>query len=62
MKLAVRNNERDRKIVMYREKGGKSFVDIGKEFNITKGRVRQIYERAVRERQEAVNKKMGIGG
>lgn len=62
MKQGVRNYERDNSIVSYREKAGWSFPRIAAKFNISKGRARQIYERAVMERQESTNKKMGIGG
>mgnify|MGYP001559871931 CR=1 FL=1 len=61
MKLAVRDHDRDMKIVLYREKGGWPFPRIAEKFNISKSRARQIYERVVLERQENVNKHMGIG-
>lgn len=60
MKPCVRDYERDRKIMMYREKGGLSFIKIGKRLGITKGRARVLYIRMVKEIAQ-LNKEMGVG-
>ena len=54
MKLAVRDHKRDENILRLRDKGW-TFIRIGKKYDISKARVRQIYMRVV-------NKKMGIEG
>jgi len=53
MKLAVRDHKRDANILHLRDKGW-TFTRIGKKYDISKARVRQLYIRIV-------NKRMGIG-
>jgi hypothetical protein len=60
MKLAVRDYDRDVKIVMYREKEKWSFIKIGKKLGVTKGRARVLYVRIIEEREQTI-KQMGIG-
>lgn len=51
MQLAVRDRARDREIIRLREQG-MTFGQIGGIFGITKTRVRQLYNRIVRENRK----------
>lgn len=53
MKLSVRDHKRDAEIVVLRNKGW-TFTQIGKKYDISKARARQLYMRIT-------NKQMGIG-
>jgi DNA-directed RNA polymerase sigma subunit (sigma70/sigma32) len=53
MKLSVRDHKRDADIISLRDKGW-TFTKIGKKYDISKARVRQLYIRVV-------NKRMGVG-
>jgi len=63
MKRCIRNRKRDDEILWLRNVKGWTFVSIARKYDITKGRVRQVYYRAVadRKREEESNKRMGIG-
>jgi len=63
MKVAVRDYNRDREILYLRNIRGWTFVKIGQKYDITKGRVRMLYSRAVedRKREEESKKQMKIG-
>jgi len=55
MKLAVRDHKRDGEIFTLREDKKWTFTKIGKKYDISKARARQVYVRIL-------NKRMGIGG
>ncbi len=63
MKLCVRDHRRDLEIVFLRENKGWTFPEIGKKYNITKARAKQLYDRVKEEREETEkeSKKLGIG-
>lgn len=63
MELAVRNYKRDEEILCLRNMKGWTFAQIGKKYDITKGRVRHIYYRIVEEKRKEAesNLRMGIG-
>jgi len=63
MKRAVRDYKRDKEILWLRNNKGWTFVKIAQKYDITKGRVRVIYNRIVedRKKEEESNKQMGIG-
>jgi hypothetical protein len=61
MKLAVRNHRRDLEVVFLRENKGWTYPQIGKKYDITKARARQLYLRVKQERAIEENKQVGIG-
>lgn len=62
MKGAVRDHKRDEEILWLRNNKGWTFIKIARRYDITKGRVRTLYNRVVEERKlEELNKRMGIG-
>ena len=60
MKAQMRDYKRDMRIVLCREEGKWTFLEIANKLGISKVRVRQLYRRIVAER-ENVSKQMGIG-
>jgi hypothetical protein len=52
MDLSVRDYKRDLKILYMRDKLNWTFAKIGKEYNISKARARQVYIRVSVERKE----------
>ena len=61
MQLAVRDHRRDLKILHMRNNLKWTFTKIAAEFNISKARARQLYERMECEAIDRTNKEMGIG-
>lgn len=47
-----RDMKRDKEILRLREKSMLTFVQISRELNISKARVRQLYVRLVKEREQ----------
>lgn len=47
-----RDTKRDKEVLRLREKGMLTFPQIARELNISKARVRQLYMRLVKEREQ----------
>lgn len=58
MKRQIRDHRRDVEILHMRDNMKMTYPQIAEKYNVTKARIRQLYERI---KQERVNKEMGIG-
>lgn len=63
MKFQPRNHKRDLEILFLRNNKGWTFAAIGKKYDVTKARARELYYRIAedRKKEQETSKKMGVG-